>query len=1022
LSGQEDIILGAPIAARHHADLQGIVGMMLNTLPLRNYPSAAKPFNRFLEEVKKRTLDAYENQEYPFENLVENLSMDRDTSRNPLFDILLTLINQPEYTDETSEMPDSPPYRHKKRTSRFDMSFVAADMGKNIYFGLEYSTNLFTPDTIETYITYFKNIVRYLGAGTGRKISGIEYISEKEKEAILELSLGEREIPGLDLTVHMMFQEKAAQVPDRTALVFEDQHLAYGELNRRSNQLAQLLREKGAGPDTVVGVMVERSLEMVAAILAVLKAGGAYMPIDTGYPGERILTMLNDSSVPLLITGRNLLDPFSIISLRNMKPEGRKLVVTPPRQQIKNFDGLPLPDRTLIDYRKYHGYIGEAPAKNTITLQATRGCPYHCLYCHKIWPKTHVARSAENVFREISYAYDAGMRRFVFIDDIFNLDQHNAARLLETIIKNRMNIQLFFPNGFRADILSKDFIDLMMAAGTINLDVALESASPRIQKLIKKNLNLERFKENIRYITEKYPHVILEMEMMHGFPTETEEEALMTLDFLKELKWVHFPNLHILKIFPNTDMCCFAIENGISEELIERSADLAFHELPDTLPFAKSFTRQFQARFMGEYFLSKERLIHVLPHQTKILTEDELVQKYDSYLSSKVECFDDIIRYAGIAREELGDIEFKQEEDQVPDFCQKIRKYFPINHPAKDAFRILLLDLSQLFSQEHEHMLHHQIEEPLGLLYLMSYLNETFKHRIQGKIFKSRIDFDSYDELKKIIFDFNPDLLGIRTLSFYKEFFHKAILMIRHWGIKAPIVAGGPYATSDFPLVLQDANVDLVVLGEGEFTLAQLVEKMMENGKKLPGREILREIPGIAFTGSMDKTPAKENTREILLMDELSTAHLEKYPGQNLQRTGQPGDLLYVIYTSGSTGKPKGVALEHRNLVNLIRYQYKYTNIDFSRVLQFTNISFDVSTQEIFSTLSAGGTLVLIPKETLNDIPALFRVVENEHLDTLFLPASFLKFVFNEEDFIKRIPGKLTHMVTAGEQVIINEK
>ena len=136
----------------------------------------------------------------------------------------------------------------------------------------------------------------------------------------------------------------------------------------------------------------------------------------------------------------------------------------------------------------------------------------------------------------------------------------NSARLLETIIKNFSDLQLFFPNGLRGDILTKDFIDLMVRAGTINIDVALESGCPRVQKLIKKNLDLEKFYENVNYIAQTYPQVILEMEMMIGFPTETEEEALMTLEFLKKIQWVHFPNLHILKIYPNTEMAGLAIE------------------------------------------------------------------------------------------------------------------------------------------------------------------------------------------------------------------------------------------------------------------------------------------------------------------------------------------------------------------------------------------------------------------------------------------------------------------------------
>ncbi|HLP59825.1 MAG TPA: condensation domain-containing protein, partial [Candidatus Deferrimicrobium sp.] len=566
------------------------------------------------------------------------------------------------------------------------------------------------------------------------------------------------------------------------------------------------------------------------------------------------------------------------------------------------------------------------------------------------------------------------------------------------------------------DILSKEFIDLLMAAGTVNIDVALESASHRIQKLTRKNLDLDKFKENVQYIAQKYPHVILEMEMMLGFPTETEAEALMTLDFLKEIKWVHFPNLHILKIFPNTDMYRLAIKNGISEKSIHRSTQLAYHELPETLPFPGSFTRQFQARFMGEYFLSRERLLHVLPQQMKVLSEDELIQKYDSYLTSEIKSFNDILQYVGISRPELGDVQLKQDQYEVPRFTERIRRYFPMHEPTGDAFRVLLLDLSQLFSDVHEQQLHHQIEAPLGLMFLATYLADRFKGGIHVRICKSRIDFDSYPELQRIILEFKPQLIGIRTLSYYKEFFHRSVMMIRRWEADVPIITGGPYATSDFQLILQDRDVDLVVLGEGEHTLGELVEKMMANKGKLPGEEVLEGIHGIAFVKDM----TRRRSREIVSLEEIPH-QCSRFDHHNLRHGDGSSDLLYVIYTSGSTGTPKGVMLQQQNLVNLIHYQYTHTNIDFSRVLQFTTIGFDVSAQEIFSTLLAGGRLFLIAKDTLSDIPALLNIVEKNNIRTLFLPASFLKFMSGEENYIRLLPSCIEHIITAGEQVIIND-
>jgi amino acid adenylation domain-containing protein len=1025
LSGQEDIIVGTPIAARPHTDLQQVIGMMVNSLPMRNFPSPAKTFRFFLKEVKQRTLDAYENQEYPFEELVEKVSVYRDTSRNPIFDIMFAFQNQVE--EPGSEEPGYEGHRgvttrvpiHK--VSRFDLAFDALESEGKIQFCLEYCTKLFKPTTVEKFIKYYKKIIAEIAKNREQKLAEIEIISGEEKEEILRISNGEEESGYQGKPLHQWFEQQVEKTPHRLAVTGTRlDHISYEQLNREANRLAHLLREKGAGPGGVVGVMMERSVEMIIAILAVLKAGGAYLPIDPQLPGQRLKIMLADSGALLLLTSRSVLDQFSFsyTDLKNLEADDKNLVITPPRSQIKELESLPIIDRTLVDYEKYLPYVGLARAKNTVSLQATRGCPYHCLYCHKIWPKKHMMRSAGHIFEEVRRCYEAGMRRFSFVDDIFNLHEKNSGEFLRKIINHGLDVQLYFPNGLRGDILTKDFIDLMIEAGTIVINLALETASPRLQKRLGKNLNLEKFQENVHYIANKYPQVVLDMELMIGFPTETEEEAQQTLEMLKSFKWIHFPGLNILKIYPNTDMYRFAIESGVTKKSIARSTNLAYQDLPETLPFSKNFTRQYQARFMKEYFLLKERLLDVLPVQMATATEDELVQKYNSYLPVEVKSFSDILHFAAVSKEELGKAELKQVDYMdAPGFNKKIRKFFPGKEKNNNAFKILLLDLSLLFSRD-SNMFFDMIEEPLGLMALLTYLDKKFTHKIQGKIAKSRIDFDSYEELKALIADFKPGMIGIRTLTYYKEFFHKTVLLIRQWGFKGAIAAGGPYATSDYTLLLQDDSVDLVVMGEGESTFAHLMEKVLENDNRLPGKEILSQIPGIVFAKGKDKV----KSREIILPDEVNiSGELAKYPVENLENIQPANNLLYLIYTSGSTGNPKGVMLEQQNLINLIHYQFKHTNIDFSRVLQFTTISFDVSAQEIFSTLLSGGQLFLIHKDTLGDIPSLFKVVKNNNIRTLFLPASFLKFVSSREDYIKLLPSCSKHIVTAGEQAIIND-
>jgi amino acid adenylation domain-containing protein len=695
-----------------------------------------------------------------------------------------------------------------------------------------------------------------------------------------------------------------------------------------------------------------------------------------------MITMLEDSGAAALLTRHSLLERNSYTRLQGFGLARVEPCLTETRPSIRNLDDLPIPDRSLVDYGKYSRYIGQAMVKNSIALQATRGCPYNCTYCHKIWSKKHVMRSAENIFDEVRLYYDMGVKRFVFIDDIFNLNVENSKRFFQMIISNQLDVQFFFPNGIRGDILTKEYIDLMVRAGTVNLAMALETASPRLQTLIKKNLDLEKLHENIRYFNEKHPHVIIELFTMHGFPSETEEEAAKTLDFIKSLKWVHFPYVFILKIYPNTEMAELAVQNGVSSDAINRSEDLAFHELPETLPFDKRFTLKYQTEFLHEYFLNKERLLHVLPYQMKVLTEDELVQKYDSYLDEEITGFSQLLELVEITPDELGTRDFVKEETvALTGFNEQLREYFPTAPPSGDGLRVLLLDLSQFFT-DHENMLYNVVDPPLGLMYLMSSLNRHFGSRVDGRIAKSRIDFDSYDELKQLLMKFKPHVIGVRTLTFYKDFFHKTVGLIRQWGIDVPILSGGPYATSSYRGLLHDPHIDLVVLGEGEITMTQVIEKIIANDKKLPGEETLKEIPGIVFMPREEKTGSKSKM-EIMMLDMYNKELLEG-PAENPPHVNGPGDLAYMIFTSGSTGKPKGVMVEHRNLNNLVNGLKERVYKNYNRPLNVCMLSpyvFDASVKQIFGALLQGHGLDIVPADVRLDGDRLIEFYKTHEID-----------------------------------------
>ncbi|MCU0290188.1 MAG: amino acid adenylation domain-containing protein, partial [Acidobacteria bacterium] len=300
LSGQEDIVVGAPVAGRNHADLQQIIGMFVNTLVVRNFPCAEKHFNEFLEEVKQRTLAVYENQDYPFEELVDKVEINRDIARNPVFDVLFVLKN-PTQKEKTL---DRNIYGYDSRVAKFDMTLFAAEIGEKFSFSLEYCSRLFKKETIERFITYFKNIVSSILLKPSQRLSEVEILTEGEKQRLLlEFNDTTSLYPGLR-TICELFEIQVEKSPDHIALVGTCLRgslvLTYRKLNEKSNHLAWILQEKGVCPDTIVGIMVERSLEIIIGILGILKAGGAYLPIDPSYPEERIEYMLKDSGAKLL--------------------------------------------------------------------------------------------------------------------------------------------------------------------------------------------------------------------------------------------------------------------------------------------------------------------------------------------------------------------------------------------------------------------------------------------------------------------------------------------------------------------------------------------------------------------------------------------------------------------------------------------------------------------------------------------------------------------------------------------------
>ncbi|MGB7604797.1 MAG: amino acid adenylation domain-containing protein, partial [Lutisporaceae bacterium] len=250
---------------------------------------------------KANSLLAFENQDYQFEELIDKLNVTRDLSRNPLFDVMFSMQNM-DTREIQIEGLKFKPYEIDNSIAKFDMTITAIELNKTIGIDLNYCTKLFNKQIIENMIKHLINILNSIVNNTNLRLSEVEMLSAEEKQQVLvEFNNTTAEYPK-DKTLYQLFEQRAAETPDNIAVIYEEQSITYKELDAKSNQLARTLREKGVKPNSIVGIMVERSLEMLIGIMGILKAGGAYLPIDPEYPEDRISYILEDSKTKLLLT------------------------------------------------------------------------------------------------------------------------------------------------------------------------------------------------------------------------------------------------------------------------------------------------------------------------------------------------------------------------------------------------------------------------------------------------------------------------------------------------------------------------------------------------------------------------------------------------------------------------------------------------------------------------------------------------------------------------------------------------
>src|SRR6266540_3384433 len=305
-SGQQEVVVGTDIANRNRAEIEGLIGFFVNQLVIRVKVRDRESFKELLGRVKEVCLGAYGRQDLPFEKLVEELQPERDLSRSPLFQVKLILQNAPREELELEGLRLLGISGGEAQTSRFDLTLAFMDAGPELVGAVDYNSDLFEAETIERLIGHYKNVMGAIAENRERPISEISLLNEQErKQIVVEWNRTGKPYPK-DRCVHELIAEQAERTPERIALIGERRQVSYRDLDRRANQLGHYLQRLGVGPDVLVGVCLERSAEMVVALMGVLKAGGAYLPLDPGYPLERLSYMLEDAGVGIALTEQGL--------------------------------------------------------------------------------------------------------------------------------------------------------------------------------------------------------------------------------------------------------------------------------------------------------------------------------------------------------------------------------------------------------------------------------------------------------------------------------------------------------------------------------------------------------------------------------------------------------------------------------------------------------------------------------------------------------------------------------------------
>lgn len=398
--GQEEVLIGTPVANRTQVEVEDLIGCFVNTLVLRVNASGQPTFRELLSRVKQLAMEAYAHQDAPFEKLVEELQPKRDLSRTPLFQAMLVLQNTPA---EELVLPGLrlTPVQFEGKVAKFDLTFAMEETAEGLLGTIEYKADLFSRERIRHLSSHWRRLLGSCVASPDTNIWELPLLEEPERRQIVEeWNRTEAEYPR-QKTIVQLIEEQVQSTPERTALVYEGRRITYGELNKRANRLARWLQEQGVGPEVLVGLYLRRSLEMVVAVLGVLKAGGAYLPLDPEAPSSRLKFVLEESAIGVVLTQTDLAGGLAHSGVRMLQLDGQPSAVE--HYSVENLEQVASPDgAAYVIYTS--GSTGEP--KGVVNT--------HIGLCNRLWwmQKQFRLGSDDAVLQKTPYTFDVSVWEF----------------------------------------------------------------------------------------------------------------------------------------------------------------------------------------------------------------------------------------------------------------------------------------------------------------------------------------------------------------------------------------------------------------------------------------------------------------------------------------------------------------------------------------------------------------------------------------------------------------------------------